>query len=78
MPRHEGGERFTVELQALADDVPPVVRLRQWLKSALRSARMRAVSVRQLPATPTPSQGGTEGAEAAAQSCEGEDTPAGR
>jgi hypothetical protein len=44
--RHQGGERFTIELRALPDDVPPTVRLRQWLKSALRSARFRAMSVR--------------------------------
>lgn len=61
MARHPGGERFTVEMQALPDDVPPAVRLRRWLKAALRSARMRALSVRETtpkpPATtPTASQ----------------------
>ena len=48
MARHEGGERYEIALQAAPDDVPPHVRLRTWLKSALRSARMRAVTVRQL------------------------------
>jgi hypothetical protein len=48
MTPHQG-ERFLIELHALPSDVPPAVRLRQWLKSALRAARLRAVSVRQLP-----------------------------
>jgi hypothetical protein len=53
MPDHQGGERYTVELEAMPDDVPPVIRLRRWLKAALRSARFRALSVRDTtPALP--------------------------
>jgi hypothetical protein len=33
---HQGGERYTIEVEALPSDVPPHVRLRQWLKAALR------------------------------------------
>jgi hypothetical protein len=51
-----GGERFTIELEALADSVPPIARLRRWLKGALRAGRFRALSVREttprLPALP--------------------------
>ena len=36
MPDRPSGPTYTVVLQALPDDVPPAVRLRQWLKSALR------------------------------------------
>ena len=54
MARHQGGERYEIVLQAAPDDVPPHVRLRTWLKSALRAARMRAVTVRQLPPPGTP------------------------
>jgi len=63
MSEHMGGERYTVELEAMPSDIAPAVRLRQWLKSTLRSARFRALSVRdttpKLPpvATPTTSQG---------------------
>jgi hypothetical protein len=42
---HQGGERFTVELEALRDGVPPTIRLRQFLKAALRTWRFRARSV---------------------------------
>jgi hypothetical protein len=45
MPDHQGGETFVVELLALRDSVPPHVRLRMWLKSALRAARFRALRV---------------------------------
>jgi hypothetical protein len=38
-------ERFLVELTALPDDVPPVVRLRKFLKRALRAYRLRCVRV---------------------------------
>jgi hypothetical protein len=55
--RHMGGERFAIELEALPDGVPPVVRLRTWLKSALRAARFRAMSVRQTPQPPSPAAG---------------------
>jgi hypothetical protein len=54
MAEHQGGETFTVELLALPGGVPPVVRLRTWLKSALRAARFRALSVRQTPQLPPP------------------------
>jgi hypothetical protein len=39
-------ERSLVELLALPDDVPPVVRLRKFLKAALRSYRLRCTSAR--------------------------------
>src|SRR5262249_16445729 len=37
---------------ALPDEVPPHVRLRQWLKSALRAGRFRAVSVQETMSYP--------------------------
>jgi len=47
-----------VVLQALPDGVPPAVRLKQWLKSALRAATFRALSVKEatppLPPRPGP------------------------
>lgn len=59
MPEHKGGERFTIELEALRDSVPPAVRLRRWLKSALRSARFRALTVRDTtPTLPPVAAGG--------------------
>jgi hypothetical protein len=64
MSTHQGGERFTVELQALPDEVPPAVRLKRWLKGALRSARFRALSVKDsTPALPpAEGQGNADGA----------------
>jgi hypothetical protein len=62
MSRHPGGERYLIELQAQpSDDAPSHVRLRTWLKSALRAARMRAVSVRQLGKPPQPSPAARSG-----------------
>jgi hypothetical protein len=59
MTQHPGGEEFVVHLVALpSDDAPAHVRLRTWLKSALRAACMRGTSVRQLPATPGVACGG--------------------
>ena len=43
------GERIVIVLDPLADDVPTPVRLRQLLKPGLRSCRLRAVSVVELP-----------------------------
>ena len=37
-------ERYTLEIQALPDDVPAVVRLRRVLKSLLRGYRFRCLS----------------------------------
>jgi hypothetical protein len=53
--RHPGGERYRLELEALADDAPAVVRLRRALKCLLRAFGLRCRSVadvttRQLPA----------------------------
>jgi hypothetical protein len=39
------GERYTLTLDALADDAPAAVRLRALLKYALRACRLRAVEV---------------------------------
>ncbi len=73
--RHQGGERYVVELEAMADDVPPIPRLRQFLKSALRTWKFRARSVTEstpalppLPALPAAEaeQGGRRTGETAA------------
>jgi len=73
MARHPGGERFEIVLRAAPDDVPPAVRLRQWLKGALRAARMRAVSVRET--TPRPA-GPPQPAQETAGRTETADAPA--
>jgi hypothetical protein len=59
--RHEGGESYNIELLALPGDVPPAVWLRQWLNSALRAARLRALSVRETTpkSPPLPAAGST-------------------
>jgi hypothetical protein len=44
-PRPREPERFTVDLVALPDEVPAVVRLRAFLKRALRSYRLKCVRV---------------------------------
>jgi hypothetical protein len=49
MPCHRGGERYVVELAALPDDVPPHVRLKHFLESALRAWRLRCRSIRETP-----------------------------
>ena len=49
IPVASGSRLFSV---AAPDDVSPAVRLRQWLKSALRSARFRALSVRETDRPP--------------------------
>jgi hypothetical protein len=59
-------ERFTLTVEALPDDVPAAVRLRSLLKRALRSFRLRCVSV--APAAKT-------SATATAQDPEQEDQP---
>jgi hypothetical protein len=41
-------ERFLVELRALPDEVPPVVRLRKFLKAALRAYGLRCTRARSL------------------------------
>ncbi|GIW79245.1 MAG: hypothetical protein KatS3mg105_1052 [Gemmatales bacterium] len=40
--------RFRIEFQALADDVPAVVRLRGLLKLAPRAFRLRCVDMREI------------------------------
>jgi hypothetical protein len=46
MARHPGGERYRLELEALADDgCPAHVRLRAALKCLLRAFRLRCRSV---------------------------------
>jgi hypothetical protein len=50
--RHPGGERFRLELEALADDVPAAIRLRRALKLLLRTFGLRCRSA----ADPTPRQ----------------------
>ena len=67
---HMGGETYLVELRALPGEVPPTVRLKRWLKGALRTARFRALSVREttprlppLPAAPPAERAGAEAEE---------------
>jgi hypothetical protein len=43
--RHPGSERYRLELEALADDVPAAVRLRRALKCLLRAFGLRCRSV---------------------------------
>jgi hypothetical protein len=63
MYKHQGGERYRLELVALGDDdAPPVVRLRHLLKHALRQLRLRCVCA--VETTPYP-DGRTEGENAA-------------
>jgi hypothetical protein len=61
MPRHSGGERYQLELVAQADDDAPAhVRLRRFLKAALRAWGLRCTAVRELPTTTPPlAQDGT-------------------
>jgi hypothetical protein len=55
MARHPGGERFRLELEALAgDDAPPVVRLRSALKCLLRAFRLKCRRVESVPPGPPP------------------------
>jgi hypothetical protein len=42
--------RYVVTLDVLPDAVPGPIRLRTFLKSALRSCRLRAIEVREVPA----------------------------
>ncbi len=49
---HAGGEKFIVELEALADDHPPIRRLRHFLKSALRTWRLKCRSITETTAYP--------------------------
>ncbi len=42
------GERFKLTLLALPDDVPAAIRLKIFLKRALRSARLRCTAVSEL------------------------------
>ena len=66
--RHQGGERFAIEIVALADDcAPPIIRLRRVLKSLLRVYGFRCTSARDMtpPLPPLPSKnadgsGGTD------------------
>ena len=51
---HKGGQRFTVELEAMPDDVPPIPRLKRFLKNALRAYRLRALRVSQTQPTGDP------------------------
>jgi hypothetical protein len=79
MTRHEGGERFVVELVAQPDgDAPAVIRLRHFLKAALRAWGLRCTGVRQVNATPTPPPGATSGPPVADQSTEEGRPAAGR
>ena len=54
MTRHPGGERFRLELEALADGVPAVVRLRRALKCLLRAFGLRCRSVADVTPRPQP------------------------
>jgi hypothetical protein len=68
-------EVFDVRLLAEPGAVPAAVRLRQLLKTGLRSLGLRCTGVQQLSPTPTASQRGTERPEAARQSGEAADAP---
>jgi hypothetical protein len=53
--RHPGGERYRLELEALADAVPAAVRLRRALKCLLRGFRLRCRAVADVtPRRPPP------------------------
>jgi hypothetical protein len=43
---HQGGEKFELVFEAQASDVPPIARVKQLLKAALRSWRLRCTSAR--------------------------------
>jgi hypothetical protein len=49
-------ETFRVDLVALPDKTPGVVRLRQFLKAALRQWRLRATRVAEVTPPPEPPQ----------------------
>ncbi len=51
---HQGGERFLIELEALSDDHPPIRRLRHFLKSALRTWRLKCRSINEVTPYPDP------------------------
>ncbi len=53
---HQGGERFLIELEALSDDHPPIRRLRHFLKSALRTWRLKCRSITETTPYPTPDE----------------------
>jgi hypothetical protein len=48
------GEIYLVELRAVPGDVPGIIRLRRFLKAALRSYQLVAGDVRQLPGATAP------------------------
>lgn len=52
MPRHPGGERYELQLVALADDAPAIIRLRHVLKALLRHYGFRAEFVRDVTTKP--------------------------
>jgi hypothetical protein len=53
--RNPEGERYRLELEALADDVPAAVRLRRALKCLLRGFRLRCRVVAEVtPRRPPP------------------------
>jgi hypothetical protein len=47
----KGGGSFLVELRAEGEGPPAVVRLRRWLKAALRQHGLRCVRVQEMPGT---------------------------
>ncbi len=51
---HAGGEKFELTFEAQASDIPPIARVRQLLKAALRSWRLRCTSARDVTAYPDP------------------------
>jgi hypothetical protein len=46
MPRHQGGEEYTLVLRALKSEAPPVIRLKRVLKALLRAYDFRCTSCR--------------------------------
>ena len=40
--KHRGGQRYVIELEAMSSDIPPTIRLRHFLKNALRAWRLKA------------------------------------
>jgi hypothetical protein len=55
-------ERYRLDLEALPDDVPPIIRLRRFLKAALRSYRLKCVHAVELHPDGKPDRPAGEGA----------------
>jgi hypothetical protein len=56
--QHQGGEEFELRFIAMGSDVPPISRVRQLLRAALRSWRLRCTSARDVTKYPDPPETG--------------------